>query len=80
MTRLKYGPANFPAIIASGKKYTDTTFETRDMIYWFIFSETDLMMDFEIDYWMNNIKFERLSEKFPEATLWGDNPHFHDII
>ena len=84
--RLKRGPADYKSIIERGLRgrrktrgYTDRDFYGVDQYYklpWSGWSAWE-------DYWMYgfNYYFQRLGEKYPDATLFGTDgvPKFSDV-
>ena len=75
--RLKKGPEDWNQVIAGGRVYTDHDFKGKDTYFklpWAGWGEL-------FDYWSYSYTFERLSEQFPTATLFGsDNvPKWSDV-
>jgi len=53
------------------------------MLYWFwfdIFSNFEKMFNYEAGFFIGSYAFQRLGDVYPDATMFGNNPEWHDIM
>lgn len=78
--RLKQGPPSFTDIISEGRTYEDDTFNGRDMLYWFGYNNVGKSFLYEFEMFIGSMAFQRVGDVYPDATMFGSNPQWHDII
>lgn len=80
VNRLKDGPEDWEAIIVSGQKYTDYSFDKKAMLYTFPYSDWINTFFYNLDLWMGDSYWVRLGEEYPDNTLFGTSPTWSDTI
>ena len=80
ITRIKQGPAEFNLIIDKNQVYEDESFNGRDTLYWFGYDSIGKFFTYEYGLFLGTYGFQRLGDVYPDATMFGNNPEWHDIM
>ena len=79
--RLKEGPATWTDVISANRPYEDESFNGFPSLYRFGFEDYGKWRDYELNHWFGSFYFQRVTEVYPDSTMFGsNNPQWHDIM
>lgn len=80
VNRLKEGPEVWTDVIAEGKKYTDSSFKKKDMLFAFPYNSWTTTFWYNYDLFTSETQWVRLGEEYPTFSLYGTGTDWLDTV